>query len=100
MSTSEPDPNRITTRSLARLSPNGYVSKNRDNSEEKTNEEILDICKRKLEVHIDNDKTITIPKLDKELNFYAWINISGYKSLKKGQKMLKIATNLVYDAFF
>jgi len=39
-------------------------------------------------------------KLAKELKFYAWIIIQGYKSLKKGQKMLKIATNLVYDAFF
>ena len=34
-------------------------------------------------------------KSSKELKFYAWIIIEGRKSLKKGQKMLKKATNLV-----
>ena len=34
-------------------------------------------------------------KLARELKFYAWIIIEGNKSLKKGQKMLKKATNLV-----
>ena len=39
-------------------------------------------------------------KLARELKFYAWIIIQGSKSLKKGQKMLKKAKNLVYNAFF
>ena len=34
-------------------------------------------------------------KLARELKFYTWIIIAGSKSLKKGQKMLKKATNLV-----
>ena len=34
-------------------------------------------------------------KLARELKFYPWIIIAGSKSLKKGQKMLKKATNLV-----
>ena len=34
-------------------------------------------------------------KLARELKFYTWIIIEGSKSLKKGQKMLKKATNLV-----
>ena len=34
-------------------------------------------------------------KLARELKFYTWIIIAGGKSLKKGQKMLKKATNLV-----
>ena len=34
-------------------------------------------------------------KLVRKLKYYAWIIISGSKSLKKDQKMLKKATNLV-----
>ena len=34
-------------------------------------------------------------KLARELKFYAWIIIEGSKSLKKSQKTLKKATNLV-----
>ena len=34
-------------------------------------------------------------KLARELKFYTWIIIAGSKSLKKGQKMLKKARNLV-----
>ena len=34
-------------------------------------------------------------KLARELKFYTWIIIAGSKSLKKGQKMLKKATDLV-----
>ena len=34
-------------------------------------------------------------KLARELKFYTWIIIAGSKSLKKGQKMLEKATNLV-----
>ena len=34
-------------------------------------------------------------KLARKLKFYAWIIIEGSKTLKKSQKMLKKATNLV-----
>jgi hypothetical protein len=40
-------------------------------------------------------KGFYISKLARELKLYAWIIIEGSKSLKKGQKMLKKATNLV-----
>ena len=39
-------------------------------------------------------------KLFRKIKFYTWMTISGRNSVKKGQKMMKKATNLVYNAFF
>ena len=39
-------------------------------------------------------------KIARELKFYVWMIISGSKSVKKGQKMLKKATNWTYTCFF
>ena len=38
-------------------------------------------------------------KLFRKFKFYTCMTISGRKSVKKGQKMTKKATNLVYNAF-
>ena len=38
-------------------------------------------------------------KLFRKFKFYTWMTISGKKSVNKGQKMTKKATNLVYNAF-
>ena len=60
MTTSKSDPNRMTTRCFARLSPNG---KNKE-----TNKETLDLYEMELETIINNDRTVTIPKLRDEFN--------------------------------
>ena len=39
-------------------------------------------------------------KIARELKFYVWMIISGSKSVKKGQKILKKATNWTYTCFF
>ena len=38
-------------------------------------------------------------KIARKFKFYIWIIISGNKSVKKGQKMPKKATNWTYNAF-
>ena len=39
-------------------------------------------------------------KLFRKFQFYTWMTKSGRKSVKKSQKLMKKATNLVYNAFF
>ena len=46
------------------------------------------------------DNTFFNWKLFIKFRFYTWMTITGRKSVKKGQKMMKKATNLVYNAFF
>ena len=45
-------------------------------------------------------KVLTRIKIARELKFYVRMIISGSKSVKKGQKMLKKATNWTYTWFF
>ena len=46
------------------------------------------------------NKVFYILKLVRKFKFHIGMTISGSKSVKKGQKMLKKATNLVKNAFF
>jgi len=55
--TSKSDPDRMTTRSAARLSPNGKKNKS----------ETLDSYEKELNKIVDNDEKVIIPKLREEL---------------------------------